>query len=98
MFNVNKSVERGVALLDADHPGWEAKVSIRSLRIWNVHACILGQVYGSYDRGLRVLDLDGGRQYGFNPPVFHGERTENRWAEVIRERRAAKPERELAHV
>jgi hypothetical protein len=48
-------VERGAALLDAQSPGWEKKIDPGTLDISSIDNCVLGQVYGSYGNGLRVL-------------------------------------------
>jgi hypothetical protein len=58
-------IGRGVALLDAKVPGWvvdRARLSVGSL-----DRCVLGQVFGNFDRGLQVLGLtwSQGDRYGF---------------------------------
>lgn len=42
-------VDRGMALLDAQNPGWESKVKLESLDLTSGDRCILGQVYCNDD-------------------------------------------------
>src|SRR6266704_542294 len=39
-------VERGVAMLDRELPGWRAKVNGKQLRMETCASCILGQLFG----------------------------------------------------
>ncbi len=51
---------RGADLLDDRDPGWAARVDPDTLRLGDGAACVLGQLWGEYRRGLgraRVLDL-----------------------------------------
>ncbi len=51
---------RGAALLDDRDPGWADRIDERSLALADGGACVLGQLWGEYRRGLgraRVLDL-----------------------------------------
>ena len=50
----------GARLLDDQDPGWAARVDPGRLELADGQACVLGQLWGEYRRGLgrgRVLDL-----------------------------------------
>ena len=52
--------EAGARLLDDHDPGWAAGVDPGRLELADGQACVLGQLWGGYRRGLgrsRVLDL-----------------------------------------
>lgn len=51
-------VERGAAWLDEHEPGWELKIDLGELNLASCYKCILGQVYGRYENGLKVLARD----------------------------------------
>lgn len=57
-WKVAERVARGVALLDQVMPGWFTKIDLPRLRMAAIEHCILGQVYGHYHDGVRVLGLD----------------------------------------
>lgn len=51
---------QGAALLDDRDPGWAARVDPDALHLSDGAACVLGQLWGEYRRGLgrsRILDL-----------------------------------------
>ena len=51
---------RGAALLDDGDPGWADRVDPGGLALGDGRACVLGQLWGDYRRGLgraRVIDL-----------------------------------------
>lgn len=51
---------RGAALLDDQDPGWAARVDPARLHLSDGRACVLGQLWGDFRRGLgrsRVLDF-----------------------------------------
>lgn len=57
----------GAAFLDEHAPGWREAVDVNKLKLGDTCNCVLGQVYGSYSRGLRLLHLsDGGARFGFS--------------------------------
>lgn len=50
----------GARLLDAQDPGWAARIDPARLELADGRACVLGQLWGEYRSGLgrgRVLDL-----------------------------------------
>jgi hypothetical protein len=56
---VTERVGAGLALLDEQALTAVADVDLAWLDIGSSADCALGQVYGSYDRGLEVLGLSG---------------------------------------
>lgn len=61
-------VDNGIKELDHHVPGWRDKVNCAILDVYSLKDCVVGQVFGSYDAGDRVLDLDDtkARYYGFD--------------------------------
>ena len=54
-----EEVTAGIALLDKQGPeGWRNKIDVETLDLAYIDKCILGQVYGNYFDGLKVLDVD----------------------------------------
>lgn len=73
MSNAAQAVAKGVELLDrevdfsASLTNWRSKIDLDSLVMSDVNWCVLGQIYGSYDNGLRALGLSErmSREHGF---------------------------------
>lgn len=95
-------VARGVALLDAENPGWALRVDPDRLDMGSGSSCVLGQLYSApsdrympfdvYKIGLVALGLTprGAVRYGFDVDCSDDfPALERRWAEIIRERRLA---------
>jgi hypothetical protein len=61
------SVEHGAALLDERLPGWRAAIDADSLDLSSGCDCVLGQVFGDFNKGEAVLDLSraDSRRLGF---------------------------------
>jgi len=63
-----------VALLDEKRPGWATKVDLDRLNMSSVYDCVLGQVYGTYDRAMQALGWDGrginAIEHGFYLPMM----------------------------
>lgn len=62
-----KAVDRGVELLDERLPGWRKAVDPEALDLSLTCGCVLGQVFGDYERGVDILDLTDteARRFGF---------------------------------
>lgn len=60
-------VASGAALLDQDKPGWVDEIDLKSLDLRSGRYCVLGQLYGSYSLGMRILPRTDtvGVNYGF---------------------------------
>lgn len=54
--HMRADVARGVAALDAVTPAWRDCVHMDLFDITDHRRCILGQVYGDYQRGIAVLN------------------------------------------
>jgi hypothetical protein len=70
----------GAALLDAEVPGWAKRIELEELDLGSPHRCVLGQLYGSYARGLSAVGLgwlrgtrDGSRERGFTAYPSEGD-------------------------
>lgn len=48
-------VRRGAELLDRVRPGWERELDLERLAVRDCHQCVLGQLFGEYKDGLRML-------------------------------------------
>lgn len=57
MIDEELRAARGAELLDEKYPGWANKVNYGKLRMMNSFDCVLGQVYGRYQRGMEELNL-----------------------------------------
>jgi hypothetical protein len=65
-------VRRGATLLDERVVGWARRINERELNLSSCGKCILGQVYGEFERGIEILfgddDLETWREsagFGF---------------------------------
>jgi hypothetical protein len=75
-YQALERAERGAALLDQLQPGWRDQIDVASLALNDCAACVLGQLYGSYqaaftarvELGDLAFNDDGPdvAEYGFN--------------------------------
>lgn len=49
--------QKSALLLDEKYPGWDKKVNLRTLQMWDADNCVLAQLYGNYSRGLSAIGL-----------------------------------------
>ena len=49
------AVNRGARQLDEIEPGWWARITSNRLAMDSCDRCVMGQLYGGYVEGLRVL-------------------------------------------
>ncbi len=95
MGTIEERVNAGIRLLDATRPGWHREIKIgEQFSMASAACCILGQLYGSYDKGHAALSLNGdAHEYGF--VIGLGEARDNwgrlrvEWVKRITERSAA---------
>jgi hypothetical protein len=89
---VSARVENGMQLLDRVYPGWEKKVNLETLDIMSCRHCILGQLYGDYDDGVRWVGISkhSAHEFGFveQGEIWFNDLT-SMWAEKITARLAA---------
>lgn len=57
MTKTQERVERGAALLDERLPGWAQEIYVENLDLSDSCDCVLGQLFGDYLKGVRVLGL-----------------------------------------
>jgi hypothetical protein len=77
------------ALVDERRPGWAAAIDRGRLRMSSCLECVLGQLYGEYERGKGALGIDGafdeGGAYdlGFNAIAHEYPALRRLWLEEI---------------
>lgn len=64
MPTVPERVAAGVAWLDANHPGWVARVNPGLLRMSDCARCVLGQLFGNYNDV--AITFGDSQRYGFD--------------------------------
>ena len=85
--------KKGAIVLDVFKPGWQRRIDLDSMTFRNKKCCILGQVYGSWDRG--VENVFGGATGVARRAGFSGrsnaelDRLARAWARETRNRVAA---------
>lgn len=83
----------GAKLLDSYNPEWFSQVDVNRLNLGSCYDCVLGQLFGSYAKGLNELGIpESGRfEYGFSMDGFHPKEDwlalTNLWREQIAFRR-----------
>lgn len=73
-------VKIAMEALDQVNPGWEVMIDLDTLNMGSIFQCVLGQVYGTYLKGLTALE---GVKCG---PGFVFAGLEDEWKEAIRTR------------
>jgi hypothetical protein len=63
---IRERVRRGVALLNDVRPSWTKRLSVGRLELESCEVCVLGQLYGDYEHGLKHFDKAVRR----NPTAF----------------------------
>lgn len=53
-----KEVKLGAKLLDEKYPNWYIEIKLKKLSMSDIDNCILGQLFGSYFFGIKVLGID----------------------------------------
>lgn len=57
MNNFEARVLKGIHLLDNSKPGWRDSIEIETLDLASMSECVLGQVFGDYETGVRSLGV-----------------------------------------
>jgi hypothetical protein len=86
-----KTVENGAALLDERLPGWANEIDAEELDLERSCNCVLGQLFGSYDKGRRVLGLSHSeaKRFGFfRWPTSRWGSLNFEWRWLIRDRQS----------
>ncbi len=71
-------VKAGAALLDRKRPGWANKVVAETLDMREGEQCVLGQIFGDFDAGLRkigAMEGDARLDLGFTTDYLDRSRT-----------------------
>lgn len=80
--------EEVVALLDQRVPGWVDRIDVDRLNQDSLSDCILGQLFGVFERGKRALGADSSWVFGpFDSADSEGNSWTPRWKEYIQSRR-----------
>lgn len=58
LIDIRPEVHAGVALLKGDWPGWWMAIDPDHLNMRACSSCVLGQLYGDYDKGADRFGLD----------------------------------------
>lgn len=93
--DLDPRVAAGVELLDKYLPLWALQIDLGKFELSNGACCVLGQLYGGYERGkdsLRphVTGRDPWDEFGFVTYGAHDyTHLEDHWRKVIRERQTA---------
>ncbi len=69
-------IELGIKLLDESVPDWRVKIDVTKLDMIDKNWCVLGQVYGTFDLGLRTLNLSA-VELGFDAKSFISQQDAN---------------------
>lgn len=87
-----QAVLRGADLLDQHlGPNWEDRVDLDRLNIRDPKLCVLGQLMGSWGRGVEALDIRYSGRYGFNAARGTEEAAmAEAWERVLGERAQAR--------
>jgi hypothetical protein len=82
-------VRGGAERLDHYLPGWADQISLDTLDMCDWKRCVLGQLYGDYDKGLEAIGLVSGYLFGFNVRPWPDNRAhEPLWRAEILARRS----------
>lgn len=109
MKQAERAARKGAKYLDAKKPGWAGKIALTKLDMGNGSACILGQCYTAFYKGLRELGENEEDNYdpcsfavrhGFQVSMAlqekgHYERLAAAWAPLIFQRQFRAMKRNL---
>src|SRR5436190_20043230 len=84
------SVAKAVELLDKDYPNWFLAIDTENLWMDSPQQCILGQLYGSYNKGARrLIGEDYVAPLGWPFVTYNLKESTDEWLKVIAARREA---------
>lgn len=78
-------VQKGIKLLDEKYPGWENEIDISKLQMMNHKNCIVGQLFGDYLRGLKILGFED--VWSGSPGLYSFAGNKNIWIQEILKKR-----------
>jgi hypothetical protein len=93
-------IQMGMSILDRINPDWHWRINLKTLALDCDEFCVLGQLYGSYDKARKKLKLSDDQSYelGFLPWLqkkhlnwlpFIGRRLTKAWRKAILNKRDA---------
>lgn len=85
----SEAVQAGMEILDENTPGWESRIDPEILNLGSCQFCILGQIYGDYNKGKHELRIDDGPDFGFDAEGGsdrHYALLTHAWLRVIKKR------------
>lgn len=90
-MNAKQRVANSLAILEEHMPDWDTFIDLDALNIYSCTDCVLGQVFGGYGAGLRILGIETSPNCGFTPTQeVTGAELKEEWVRVISERREAR--------
>lgn len=82
--SVTEQVQAGADLLDKHGPAdWRSRVDLSRLDILDPDNCILGQIYGDYNQGMKSLGIVTGTAYGFISAIADKSMNEKKWKIIV---------------
>src|SRR5690606_23228961 len=91
-------IQDGLKLINQKNPEWFKKIDLDILDMNSVDHCILGQVYGGYEKGKQEIGIDNGIYYGFAPEYAYRDPQKcsltQEWKEAILKLREEEEEKE----
>ncbi len=63
---ISQNVNRGANFLDHYMPLWFMQVDNMRLNMYNSDACLLGQLFGHFQKGVHALVIADPEEYGFS--------------------------------
>lgn len=90
MSSSHSRAEQGAIFLDNRAAHWEECVDTNLLKMESCFHCILGQLYGTYSKGIKALGLDliDEKQLGFTTDMNDWIELDCHWVQLILDRRA----------
>ncbi|GAA2321293.1 hypothetical protein GCM10010149_87880 [Nonomuraea roseoviolacea subsp. roseoviolacea] len=73
-------VAAGAALLDKNLPGWAARIDTETFSLASLYKCILGQLFGFYDTGMRAIGWSWDDDVMAQRFGFHMGNCDDTWA------------------
>lgn len=66
MNQYQEVVHRGAELLDSLRPGWHEEIRTDALSMMSGCRCIIGQLTGDFNRGIKELNIEHPKMFGLN--------------------------------
>lgn len=89
-MTLKEKIKKGARFLDKKVPKWWRKINTSTLDIDSCEDCILGQLFGYYENGIKELNLETGKNtdgMAFNNLNPGNPQQTNFWIDEILKRR-----------